>query len=114
MPGALGRLCQALADERVNILALSLEPTGTLHVVVDNPTHAAGVLRDRHYHVTERDVLYTLAPNDPGALARVAALLAAEGVNLEYLYTTAVEELGMAAIVAGVPDAVRASAAAGL
>ncbi len=114
MPGALGRLCQGLADERVNILALSLEPTGTLHLVVDNPVHAAGVLRDRNYHVTERDVLYTLAPNDPGALARVAALLAAEGVNLEYLYTPAVEELGMAAIVAGVPDAVRASAAAGL
>jgi hypothetical protein len=114
VPGALGRLCQAIADERINILALSLEPTGALHLVVDNPIHAAGVLRDRHYQVSERDVLYTLAPNDPGALARVAALLATEGVNLEYLYTTAVEEFGMAAIVAGVPDAARASAAAGL
>jgi hypothetical protein len=114
MPGALGRLCQALADERVNILALSLEPTGTLRVVVDNPVHAAGLLRDRHYHVSERDVLYTLAPNDPGTLARITALLSAEGVNLEYLYTTAVAEQGMAAIVAGVPDAARASAAAGL
>ncbi len=114
IPGALGRLCAALAAERVNILALSLEPTGTLRLIVDNPVHAAGILRDRHYHVTERDVLYTLAPNDPGALARIASLLANEGVNLEYLYTTVVEDQTMAAIVAGVPDASRASAAAGL
>jgi hypothetical protein len=82
--------------------------------VVDNPVHAAGLLRDRHYQVAERDVLYTLVPNDPGAFARVAGLLAAEGVNLEYVYTTVVEEQATAAVVAGVPDAARASAAAGL
>lgn len=114
MPGVLGRLCQALADERVNIMALSLEPTGALHLLADNPGHAADVLRERHYHLEQRDVLYTVAPNDPGSLARIAALLAAEGVNLEYLYTTSVEDSNMAGIVVGVPDAARASAAAGL
>ena len=114
VPGALGRLCQVLADERVNIVALSLEPAGALHLLVDNPVHAAGLLRDRHYHVSERNVLYTLAPNGPGGLARIAALLAAEGVNLEYVFVTTVEGQPMAAVVAGVPDAARASAAAGL
>lgn len=113
MPGALGRLCQVLADERVNILALSLEPTGNLHLLVDNPVHAAGLLRDRHYQVSERDVLYTTVPNVPGALARVTAMLAAEGVNLEYAFVTTVDGQPMAAVVAGVPDAARASAAAG-
>ncbi len=113
MPGALGRLCQVLADERVNILALSLEPAGTLHLLVDNPVHAGGLLRDRHYQVSERDVLYTTVPNAPGALARVAAMLAAEGVNLEYVYVTTVDGQPMAGVVAGVPDAARASAAAG-
>lgn len=114
VPGALGRLCQVLADERVDIVALSLEPAGTLHLLVDNPVHAAGLLRDRHYHVSERNVLYTLAPNGPGSLARIAALLAAEGVNLEYVYVTTVQGQPMAAVVAGVPNAARASAAAGL
>ena len=65
VPGALGRLCQVLADEHVNIVALSLEPTGTLHLLVDNPVHAAGLLRDRHYTVSERDVLYTVSPASP-------------------------------------------------
>ena len=96
MPGALGRVCQVLAEERVNILALSLEPSGTLRLLVDNPVH------------------YTVAPNGPGSLARIAALLTAEGVNLEYLYVTTVEDQSMAGVVAGVPDAARASAAAGL
>lgn len=113
MPGALSRLCRILADERVDIVALSLEPAGTLHLLVDNPVHAAGLLRDRHYQVTERDVLYTIVPNDPGSLAKIAAMLAAEGVNLEYVYVTTVEDQSMAAVVAGVPDAARASAAAG-
>ena len=113
MPGALSRLCRVLADERVDIIALSLEPAGTLHLLVDNPVHAAGLLRDRHYQVTERDVLYTIVPNEPGSLAKIAAMLAAEGVNLEYVYVTTAEDQSMAAVVAGVPDAARASAAAG-
>ncbi len=48
------------------------------------------------------------------ARERIAALLASEGVNLEYVYVTTVEGQPMAAVVAGVPDAARASAAAGL
>jgi hypothetical protein len=113
-PGALGRVCQALAEEHVNILALSLEATGALRMVVDNHVHAAATLRDRHYHVEERDVLYTLAPNGPGSIAGIARLLAAQGVNVEYLYTTAGESDSTAAIVAGVPDVQRASMAAGI
>jgi hypothetical protein len=113
-PGALGKVCQALADEHVNIVALSLESSGGLHLLVDNHVHAAAVLRDRHYHVEERDVLFTLAPNGPGSIAGIARLLAAAGVNVEYLYCTAGETSPMAAVVAGVPDAQKASMAAGV
>ncbi len=113
-PGALARVCEALAEERVNIIALSLEASGALRLIVDNHVHAAGILRSRHYHVEERDVLFTVAPNGPGALAGITRLLSAEGVNLEYLYTTALDSDAMSAIVAGVPDAQRASMAAGV
>jgi hypothetical protein len=53
-------------------------------------------------------------PNDPGALGRAAKLLADAGVNVEYLYSTAVEGHPMAAVVIGVPDALKASSAAGI
>jgi len=93
---------------------MQLEHTGLLRLVVDNPLHAAELMRERKIKVDQRDVLYTVMPNDPGALGRAAKLLADAGVNVEYLYTTAVEGHQMAAVVIGVPDAMKASAAAGI
>lgn len=113
-PGAVARVCQILAEERVNILAMQLEATGVARLVVDNHVRAAGTLRDRHFQVELGDVLYTTLPNDPGVLGRVTRLLADGGVNIEYLYATASEGQPMAAAVFGVPDAQRASAASGI
>lgn len=113
-PGAAGKVCLHLAEDRVNILAMQLEHGGVLRLLVDNPLHAAGILRERKMQVEEREVLYTIVPNDPGVMGRVAKLLADAGVNIEYLYSTAVEGHPMASIVIGVPDAVKASALAGI
>jgi hypothetical protein len=113
-PGALARVCDLLSTERVNVIALSLETNGTLRLIVDNPVHAKGVLAERHYEVSERSALVVQVGNDPGALAAVARLLAASGVNLDYVYATAREGQPTAIVVVGVPDAMRVAAAAGL
>ena len=83
-PGAAARVFKGLADDRINILAMQLEHTGLLRLVVDNPLHAAELMRERKIKVDQRDVLYTVMPNDPGALGRAAMLLADAGVNVEY------------------------------
>src|SRR5215212_3749875 len=80
-PGALGRVAELLGGERINILAMVLDTTGALRIVVDNPLHAAGMLREQHYPVEERDVLYTTLPNEPGALARAVRMAAEAGIN---------------------------------
>ena len=113
-PGALAKVCGVLDEARINILALDLASPGMMRLLVDNHVHAAALLREQHYQVDERDVIYTVTSNGPGALARIARLLAEAGVNVEYMYATAIEGSPMAAIVAGVPDAERAAAAAGL
>ena len=113
-PGALSRVCQQLFDERVNILALTLEAGGTLRMVVDNPLHAAGTLKDREYDVEQREVLFVQVPNDAGALEHAARLLANAGVNVEYAYGSVLEDHATAAVVVGVEDAQRASMAAGV
>jgi hypothetical protein len=113
-PGALARVCDLLSVERVNVSALMMEPTGIARLIVDNPVHAAGLLRDRQYEVEERDVLFTQLPNQPGSFAAIARLLSAASVNLEYVYTATLENQPEAAVVIGVPDAMRAAAAAGL
>ena len=113
-PGALARLCRELRDEKVNILALSLDASGVLHVVPDNPIHAAGLLRGRDYAVAQREVLYVTVPNRPGALASAAGMLSAAGVNIDYAFASAVADHPMTAVVVAVDDAQRASTAAGM
>jgi len=113
-PGALAGVCRALADERVNIVALSVEPNGQLRLVVDNHVRASGVLRERHHQVTTREVLVAAVASGPGALAPVLAMVAGAGVNVEYAYGTAPDTASTASIVIGVEDAARAAAAAGI
>jgi hypothetical protein len=113
-PGASARVFRHLADEHINILAMQLEHTGVLRIVVDNPPRAAELMRNRLFKVDQRDVLYTVMPNDPGALGRAARLLEEAGVNIEYLYATAVEGQPTATVVFGVPDAIKASTTSGI
>jgi hypothetical protein len=113
-PGALAGVCRALADERVNIVALALEAGGQLRMVVDNHTRAASALRERHYQVSERSVVLTSIANGPGALAPVLTLAAQAGVNVNYAYASSAEGNATAAIVLGVDDAQQAAAAAGI
>jgi hypothetical protein len=113
-PGALARVCDLLSIERVNISALMLDPGGATRIVVDNPVHAAGLLRDRQYDVEERQVLFVQVPNQPGSFAAVSRLLSSAGVNLDYAYTAVLDNQTQAVVVLGVQDAMRAAAATGL
>ena len=113
-PGSLARVCKVLADERLNLIALNLDGNGTLRFVVDNPIHAAATLKEQHYQVEQRDVLYAVISNQPGSLARAVRLVADAGLNLDYVYASGVENDAMVGVVIGVPDATRASTAAGI
>ena len=113
-PGALADVCRVLADERVKVDAMSLDGTGTLRLVVDNPVHAGGTLRERNYSVETKDVLYVIVPNDHMAVARALALIAQAGVTVDYSYGGSLDADRMVGIVVGVADPERASAAAGV
>ena len=113
-PGALARLCHALAAEKVNLLALNLESTGVLHLVPDNPVHAAGLLRSKEYAVDEQDVLYVSMPNGPGAISSTTRTLQNAGVNINYAFASAIREQDMTVLVVAVDDAQRAASAAGM
>jgi len=113
-PGTLARVSEVLGGARINMLAMSVDPSGALRMVVDNPLHAAGTLREQHYQIEERDVLYAVVPNEPGSLGRVLKQLSEAGINLEYAYATGIDRVPMVAVVLGVPDAQRASAATGI
>ena len=113
-PGALAGVCRLLAEERVNILALALDTSGQLRLVVDNPVRATSVLRDEHHQVAERNVVLTTLVNGPGALAPVLRLVADAAINVDYAYASSAEGNRTAAVVLGVENAARAAAAAGI
>jgi hypothetical protein len=102
--GALLGVCRLLADERVNILAMSLGDGGQLKLVVDNHIHGAAVLRARRHLVSERDVLVV----DSATSLTALQLIADAEINLNYSYGAASN------IVLGVDDAMRVSAATGI
>lgn len=113
-PGALAGVCRLLSDERVGILAMSVDSAGHLRLVVDNHVHGAATLRERHHQVTLRDVIVMTLSNTPGSLVPALRLVGDANVNVEYAYGGAAEGSPMATVVLGVDDAQRAAAAAGV
>jgi hypothetical protein len=113
-PGTLSRVSHLLGAERINMLAMSVDMSGHLRMVVDNPLHAANTLREQHYNVEERDVIYTVMPNEPGSLSRALRLLGDAGINIEYAYASGIDRVPMVGVVIAVADAQRASYVAGM
>jgi|SRR5215472_12647903 len=111
-PGTLGKLCQALADEKINILAFLQFPRGkrrgSVRLVVDNPDKAKATLDRERHDYTETEVAKVFLANRPGELARVASRLGEADININYGYSGA--ELGANAsfLILGVADAAEA------
>jgi hypothetical protein len=88
-PGALVRVCQALAKAGINIHALTVSDTvdhSVVRMVVSDPTKALMLLGERGVLALENDVLLIDAPNELGVLGKIADCLARAEVNIEYAY----------------------------
>src|ERR1700712_121225 len=109
-PGVLSMVSRVLSDEGVNVIAMTLESTGQLRLIVDNHVRAAGVLRKPHHQVTEREVLVSSVSHGPGALVPMLRLIAEAGVNVDYAYGGGSDLSDMATVVIAVDDTRRASA----
>ena len=88
-PGALARVCEALAKAEINIHALATSDTvdhSVVRMVVSNPTKALMLLGEAGVLALESDVLMIETDNKPGVLAKIAERLAEAEVNIEYVY----------------------------
>ena len=88
-PGTLGKVCRALADRGVNLLALQSFPIGgtsVTRIIADNPTTAKTVLNSEQLTCTEVDVIQVKLSNRPGEVARVASRLGEANININYAY----------------------------
>ena len=86
-PSTLGKVCRALADREVNILALQSFPIGGKSVtrfIVDNPTTAKTVLDSEQLTDVEAEIVQAKLPHRPGEVARIASRLVEANINYAY------------------------------
>ncbi len=90
-PGVLAQVTGALAEAKLNLLAMTLvdsQEHGVLRMVVENEPETRKVLGRLNLPMTETEVICLDLSNRPGALADVATLLGANHININYAYCT--------------------------
>ena len=111
-PGTLGKLCQNLAEENVNILAYQQfaheKGKGSVRLVVDNPDKTRATLDRQRADYRETEVAKVMLANRPGELARVASRLGDQGININYGYSGAEPGANASFLILGVADAGKA------
>lgn len=106
-PGTLAKICKALANRNVNIIAAQAWPSNgrsTARFVCDDPTKARAVLDGEAVNYTEADVVQVRLAHRPGELARVAQKLGDASVNINHFYCGAEPNGNAPLIIFGVAD----------
>lgn len=87
--GRLGEVLRVLKESKVNILSISLADTtdyGLLRLIVNDPARGRDILIDAGFSSMLTEVLILKVPHVTGGLQEVLELIAAQDINIEYMY----------------------------
>lgn len=90
-PGVLAQVTRALAEAKLNLVAMTLvdsQEHGVLRLVVEDEAQTRAALGKLNLPMTETEVVCLDLSNRPGALADVAQLLGENHININYAYCT--------------------------
>ena len=88
--GRLESVTDLLAENGINIACLSLADTseyGVLRLIVSDPDKAKAALKEAGYSSRLTEVLGVRLEQVPGSVNKLTKVLAADGINIEYMYT---------------------------
>jgi len=88
-PGRLAQVCRVMAQEGINIRALSIADStdfGILRLIVQDPDLAEKKLKAKGFLVSITKVIGIKVPDQPGGLADALEKLEEEGISVEYVY----------------------------
>ena len=88
-PGTIIGPCRLLAQEGINIRALSLADTqryGILRMIVSDWQKATALLESHGFLVKVTEVLAVEVPDRPGGLAQILGIFEGTTINIEYMY----------------------------
>jgi hypothetical protein len=99
--GRLTELTRILAENDVNITALSVAETadfGIVRMVVGRPELAKTVLEKGGFSIGLTEVVCVNMPDEPGSLYRILQILTDEGINVDYMYAFSNNNVALAVI----------------
>ncbi|MFV0528706.1 MAG: ACT domain-containing protein [Lachnospiraceae bacterium] len=91
-PGRLHQVLSILAEHDVNIVALSLADSsdyGMLRMMVSDPEKAKDALKENDFSAMLTDVICIGVDHAVGSLQNAMGVLAAAGIDVEYMYAFA-------------------------
>jgi len=111
-PGTMSKLCSALGEEGVNIIAIFIPEADVRHkarvlVKTDDLDKAREVLKRTKIQFSEEEVMDVEMDNRPGAFGELAGKLASAKINIKYTFATT-SPFARARVVMSVTDVARA------
>ncbi len=107
-PGRLSQICNELAKQQINIMAMSVHDTidhAIVRLILDNPTKALVILEEEGVYVIPQDVVVLNIDNQPGIISKIAQKLYRADINIEYAYCTATKNQEFGCVVIKTKDA---------
>jgi hypothetical protein len=110
-PGELARIARALARERINLAAISVDSTpkqGSVRLVVNDPDRAVPLLRGLGYSLETHELLALELEDRAGSFLRVLDVLAKERINVRSVVILVARTGGRALVAVSVDEMGRA------
>lgn len=89
IPGRLRAVTSILAQNNINIRALTLADTadfGVLRLIVNQPEQAVKILKEKNFAVKLGEVIAVEMEDTPGGIDQVMEILEKGNINIEYMY----------------------------
>ncbi len=105
--GRLAEVTKTIANAGINLRAISIADTadfGILRIIVDLPDEGMKVLKSTEFTAKLTDVIGIVLDDQPGGLNKVMEIFNRDGVNIEYLYSSLINEKGSVVIIFKVED----------
>ncbi|MCL2513671.1 MAG: ACT domain-containing protein [Oscillospiraceae bacterium] len=112
-PGRLAEITGVLADNGIDIRALSVADTaeyGILRLIVDKPEKTLDIFKQSNITANVKDVLAAAVPDTPGSFAKAVRILTDSGISIEYAYAFITPKKDQAYVIFRVADNDKAGA----
>ena len=110
--GRLAEITKALADNKIDISALSIADTtdfGILRLIVNKPNAAESILKEKGLAVKATEVIAIGVADEPGGLAVALQRLDQEHISIEYMYAFVGKTTNEALVILRVEEQERAA-----